>query len=226
MVKRVHELIRPKDNDDDLFADEDVTVNKNFTHTIHKVINTDTYTNCQGKPEQNLTRSVFARTGNVKTSTKNMLLPNLTKHLKLKKGVQEELSFSAQVSELFNAQVEEKKPYIFHLPVVSKLSLRKVLLINQREFPFMKKLEKTFVKEVYGDQCDEKENQDCVLDGTASLQISGRSGHHINMYFIFGFLLRKGVKLVQILFNNKSLFLYYVINFFLIYFLKVPYFDE
>lgn len=168
MVKRVHELIRPKDSDEQMFGEEEVVINKHLTHTIN--INTDTYTNCQRKPEPNFTRSVFARTG-VKTSTKNVFLSKLTKHLESKIGAQEELNFSAQVSELFKMKEERKLPAGNML--AGNFSLRKAVLTNQRDFPFMKKIEKTFYEDIYGDENDEKDNRERVFEGTESLQISG-----------------------------------------------------
>lgn len=158
IVKKINELLHPKDNDEQLFGEDEVP-NKNVTHTIHNGVNAETYTNYQRKPGVNLTRSIFARTNNVQSSTRNMFLSKLTKHLKVKKGTHDELSFSAQVSELFNVQ-KEKKPF-----PSGNLSLRKAIFTNKCEFPFMKELNNTF------DVADERGSN--LLDGSASLQISG-----------------------------------------------------
>ncbi|XP_028162694.1 serendipity locus protein alpha-like [Ostrinia furnacalis] len=157
IVKKINALLHPKDTDEQFFGEEEAPVNKNYTHTIHYGVNTQTYTNCR-KPGNNLTRSVFARTSNVQSSTRNMFLSKLTKHLQIKKSLNDELSFSAQVSELFNVQ-KERKPF-----PSGNLSLRKAIFTNKCELPFLKKMNNTF------DVDDERESQ--LLDRSASLQIS------------------------------------------------------
>lgn len=98
LVGRINSLLHPKENDDQFFECEGEEVKKNVTHTIYAK-NAITYVNSP-KKAQNISRSIFARTANIRSSTTNLPLSKLTKHLKAKKC--DELSFSVQLDEFFN----------------------------------------------------------------------------------------------------------------------------
>ncbi|CAH0400864.1 unnamed protein product [Chilo suppressalis] len=169
LVKKIHELFVPKD-DDQFFelCEEADNVNKNLTHTILKP-NTE---HSQRKSQANVTRSIFARTTSVKVPMPNEFLSKLTKHLKVKRRVQNELNFSAQVSALFEEEAKECKP-------ISKdaISLRRELFCQSRVHPFNKNLNKTFdigkVENTYDiGKAEVKKCKDSFLNETTSLQIS------------------------------------------------------
>lgn len=98
LVSRINNILQPNENE--LFDDEEP---KNVTHTVAK--NGVTYVNSPRK--NNMSRSVFART-NVRTSTRNMPLSKLTKHLR----VRTELNFSVQLDEMFNLSNENKNSIV------------------------------------------------------------------------------------------------------------------
>ncbi|XP_059052682.1 serendipity locus protein alpha [Achroia grisella] len=144
IVSRINILLHPKENEDQLFAedfcDNDPPGNKNVTHTILP-INPNTYVNSPRKLN-NLTRSVFARSTNVRSSSNNFLLSKLTKHLKDKTECQANvLSYSARLDELLNntdncnVNNTERKllsirepSVLFMTPMKSRSSLRRAVL--------------------------------------------------------------------------------------------------
>lgn len=93
LVSKINSLLHPKENED-LLECEEVAIT-NVTHTINK--NSVTYVDSPKRPV-NVSRSIFARTMNIRSSTK-FPLAKLTQHLKPKKS---ELSFSVKLDELFN----------------------------------------------------------------------------------------------------------------------------
>lgn len=100
LVSKINSLLHPKENED-LFECEEVRV-KNLTHTINKI--QVTYVNSP-KRAVSMSRSLFARTTNIRSHSQNFPLAKLTQHLKAKK---DELSFTVKLDELFN--LSELKP--------------------------------------------------------------------------------------------------------------------
>ncbi|XP_026756042.2 serendipity locus protein alpha [Galleria mellonella] len=183
MVNRINELLHPKENEDQLFADDfceyDPPRNKNVTHSILP-INTNTYVNSPRK-HNNLTRSVFARTTNVRLSRNNFILSKLTKHLKDKTGYRRDvLSYSARLDELLNEEnncnannTEKNKllsirepSVLFMSPLKSRSSLRRAVLNSHYKLQHLKKTEN---KTSLDKSVTEKEN---LFDETTSLQIT------------------------------------------------------
>lgn len=100
LLSKINSLLHPKENEE-LFECEEAPV-KNVTHTINK--NQVTYVKSPKRPV-NMSRSIFARTTNIRSCSKKFPLAKLTQHLKAKK---DELSFSVKLDELFN--LSESKP--------------------------------------------------------------------------------------------------------------------
>ncbi|CAG9788688.1 unnamed protein product [Diatraea saccharalis] len=162
LVKKIHELLLPKD-DDQLFAydlcEDDIPDNKNITRTILNPI----AMHSQQKQGFNITRTIFNRTATVKKPTQNAVLSKLIKHLHVKKGVQQELNFSAEVSNLFLVDMKDCRP-----PSKEAISLRRELFRQSSSHPFMKKLNRTFDTE----KAEIKKCNESFMNETASLQIS------------------------------------------------------
>lgn len=95
LVSKINSLLHRKQNEEDLFECDEMRI-KNLTHTIDK--NQVTYVNSATRPV-NMSRSIFARTTNIRSYSKKFPLAKLTQHLKAKK---DELSFSVKLDELFN----------------------------------------------------------------------------------------------------------------------------
>ncbi|XP_060804934.1 serendipity locus protein alpha isoform X2 [Amyelois transitella] len=179
LVTRINELLHPKENEDHLFElCENEPIVNNVTRTVH-VINPNTYVNTPRKPVNDASRSIFARTSNVRSSTNKIPLLKLTKHLKVKKC--EELSFSVKLDELVEAydnHPNENKPYVStnvirfcetsilykYSPTKTRSSLRRAVLSSK--LPYSKVTEKEFNEKTIN---KEKES---IMDETMSLQIT------------------------------------------------------
>lgn len=182
LVNKINALLHPKENDDQFdceLEDEPLIINKNLTHTVHNK-NQNTYVHSPKNPTYNISRSIFARTTNFRSSTTRLPLTKLTKHLKAKR---EELSFSVKLDELFNVSetVEEKtnaivnknldlvrEPSIlYNFSPKKRASLRKAVLNKFSKLPF----DIDNANDVA--DCSIFSEKDSVMDEATSLQITG-----------------------------------------------------
>ncbi|XP_046969297.1 serendipity locus protein alpha [Vanessa cardui] len=165
LVKRITNLLNPKENDDEFY--EDPIENKNVTQTIN-FINGNTYINSP-KKQTNITRSMFARS-NIRSSTGKFPLAVLTKHLKSRNS--KDLSFSIQFDELCNLseiKMKNREMSILYSPFKPRASLRKAVLSKLCAVPFDKEIilegkvqsEPSFMSE-----------KDSFMDDNTSLQIT------------------------------------------------------
>ncbi|CAB3253280.1 unnamed protein product [Arctia plantaginis] len=185
LINRIHILLCPKDNDDQLLEyevgeEEQHQAFKNATHTVLK--NFETYVNSPRKATNNMSRSIFGRT-NVRSSTKNIPLSKLTKRFKAKMNT--ELSFSVQLDCLFNESREtnvtsevalqiknldklreNSLSVLYNFSPIKRPSLRKAVLNRQYKIPTM--TNETIDKNVTYDN-------EAQMDATMSLQITGMS---------------------------------------------------
>lgn len=142
VINKLNMILHPKQNEEQLFEDDDVHVCKNETHTVYKNKNSDV--DSPKKTDDIMSKSVFARTSNVRSSTQNFPLIKLTKHLKLRQC--EELSFSVELDNLLNGskpkagrdetfnlnknlqRVRERSVLYNFSPIKNRSSLRKAVL--------------------------------------------------------------------------------------------------
>ncbi|CAH2043583.1 unnamed protein product, partial [Iphiclides podalirius] len=130
IINRINTLLHPKDNEDELFANEDDVGNYDVTHSIH-FKNNATYVNSPKRVPNALSRSVFARTTNIRTPASKIPLFKLTKNLRQRKCLN--INFSAQLEELCNAtdqNVANTRDSLsfFYSPLRKRPSLRKAVL--------------------------------------------------------------------------------------------------
>lgn len=182
LINRIHTLLCPKDNDDQLLeyegGEDEQQPLKNATHTVIK--NFETYVNSPRKPTNNMSRSIFGRT-NIRSSTKNIPLSKLTKRFKAKMNT--ELSFSVQLDCLFNesreTNVTSEVPLqnknldklrdpslsvLYNFSPIKRPSLRKAVLNKHYKIPNM--TNETVDKNITNDN-------EAQMDATMSLQITG-----------------------------------------------------
>ncbi|XP_038222276.1 serendipity locus protein alpha [Zerene cesonia] len=122
IVNRINTLLSPKESDEQLFEGEQSKI-KSDTQTVN---NFNTYVNSPRKM-MNLTRSLFGRTTNIRSSTAKFPLAILTKNLKVRK----DLSFSIKLDELCNdvSGIKMRNTSIlYHSPMNNRSSLRKAVL--------------------------------------------------------------------------------------------------
>ncbi|XP_049875615.1 serendipity locus protein alpha-like isoform X2 [Pectinophora gossypiella] len=197
LVSRLNSLLHPKDNEElfDCDAEDEVPI-KNMTHTVLRK-NGNTYDVHSPRKPSNISRSIFARTTNIRSSTNKFPLQKLTKHLKVKKGV--ELSFSVQLDELFDlSEVKSNnKTEVFankHLESVreqsvlykfspqKRASLRKAVLSRRHKLPFDSELEGKRVEDVESSVRSEKGS---LIDEATSLQITDILSQMTNLTHAF-----------------------------------------
>lgn len=178
IITRINTLLHTKDNEDNLFFCEEETEVNNATHTLD---NFKTYVNSPRK--HNVSKSIFARTSNVRSSTRNFPLVKLTKHLQNR-----ELSFSVQLDKLFNSSenelsdskggkdatfclnkhlegVREHSLFYKFSPIKKRSSLRRVVLERHSKLNSHMLLEE--------DNSSVGFDKESLLDDATSLQITG-----------------------------------------------------
>lgn len=132
MVKRINTVLHPKDNEDELFPNEDdaAQVTCDVTHTIYWK-NNATYLNSPRKAPNALTKTAFTRTTVIRTPASKVPLSMLTKNLKQRKS--QNPNFSAQLEELcdltdLNIAGTADSLTFFYSPIRKRPSLRKAVL--------------------------------------------------------------------------------------------------
>ncbi|KAJ2945595.1 hypothetical protein O0L34_g418 [Tuta absoluta] len=179
LVGRINSLLHPKENEE-LFdeAEEEVPI-RNVTHTVRK--NMNTYVQSPRKLA-NISRSIFARTTNIRSSTNKFPLQKLTQHLRDKK--RDEFSFSIQLDELFNlSEVKgdrtgkhlankqldsiRESAILYNFSPKKRGSLRKAVLSRHCKVPFDIELRKSDEKVETS-----RSGNESLMDEATSLQIT------------------------------------------------------
>lgn len=183
LVNRTNSLMHPKENDDQLFACEiEEPIAKNITHTVYRPKMGNTYYVNSPKKQVNMSRSVFARSANMRSSNANFPLATLTKHLKAKKC--EDLSFSMKIDELFNLSDDNNRNHHTENNIVNKnlesLRERSILYYSQKKKASLRKAVlskhwKTMAKEPIDTNIDETSDSktEGFIDEDTQLQITG-----------------------------------------------------
>lgn len=183
LINKINTLLHPRENDDQSFdcefEEEPPVVNKNLTHTVNK--NQNTYVNSPRNPANNISRSIFARTTNLRSSTTRFPISTLSKHLKAKR---DELSFSVKLDELFNLSetaennktdvivnknldIVRERSILYNFSPTKRSSLRKAVLNKFCKLPFED------VNDVA--DCSMFSEKESLIDEATSLQITGKS---------------------------------------------------
>ncbi|XP_045500203.1 uncharacterized protein LOC123697715 [Colias croceus] len=159
IVNRINTLLSPQEIDEQFF-EEDQSKIKNVTHTVN---NFNTYVNSPRKTI-NMTKSLFGRTTNIRSSTAKFPLAILTKNFKLRK----DLSFSIKLDELCNdvSGIKTRNTSIlYHSPMKNRSSLRKAVLSRH-----CMKTPENFIRD--NDNNDNDGLEEDFMDEAMSLQIT------------------------------------------------------
>ncbi|XP_061718824.1 serendipity locus protein alpha [Cydia pomonella] len=175
LVNRINQLLHPDDNDDQFFkseiAEEQPTI-QNATYTMNPVIG-NTYVSSP-KNIPSMTRSVLAKTANIRTPAMRFPLKKLIHQIKAQKC--NELNFSVQLDAMFNlsefendkkekAEVHKSSILYNFSPKKNRSSLRKMVLNKCYNLCSEKQLENKGLK-------SEVLFKESLMDDTTSLQIS------------------------------------------------------
>ncbi|CAG4955942.1 unnamed protein product [Parnassius apollo] len=167
IVNRINVLLHPEEHDE-FFADEEEGFENNVTHTVC-VKKYKTYVNTPKIGQKILSKSIFGRTTNLRSSSKTPLF-KLTKHMKHKKI--QNLNFTIELDEAcnasdFKAQDNRDSLTFFYSPLKKRPSLRMAVLnrhklnVEKETFDESKKIceENTMMDESLGLQITEVLNQ-------------------------------------------------------------------
>ncbi|VVC92099.1 unnamed protein product [Leptidea sinapis] len=123
ITNRINTLLSPNDTDEQFLEEQSVI--KCETYTVDDI---KTCSVKSPKKTMNLTRSIFARTVNIRSSTAKFPLAMLTKNLKVRK----DLSFSIKLDELcannVSGIVKRNASILYNTPNKNRASLRKAVL--------------------------------------------------------------------------------------------------
>ncbi|XP_072944711.1 uncharacterized protein [Epargyreus clarus] len=167
LVSRINALISPKDNDQHFYEDDPTIEDRNMTHTLYGK-NGCTYINSPRKRINTISRSIFTRTANIRSSTAKYPLSILTKNLKVKQF--KDLSFSVKLDEICDSSYKSKrsKSILYNSPM-QRCSLRKAVLSRQCKAVYK---DRDVLRNENAWESSAISEKGSLMDATTSLQIT------------------------------------------------------